>query len=130
MITKYRAVLQSLSSTLALEDMPLSLDARTEPCPVVPPNVGEVHANYLFGDGTDKAIDHLMSPRNGLPIFLLYQELLGSARIAIILMDLGINYMINWKVVVLDPTLLEEEQRRNAPGWWDIIHSYLDTIPM
>ncbi|KAI2465830.1 hypothetical protein F4781DRAFT_435013 [Annulohypoxylon bovei var. microspora] len=82
---------------------------------IVPQNVGEVHANYLFGEAADKRIGHLMSPQNSLPIFTPYEELLDSARIAIVPENLDSTREIDWKVVVLDPTFLEEDSVYSLP---------------
>jgi hypothetical protein len=112
---------------------------------IVPYNIGELNANYLFGPPSDGA-EHLMSPRNGLPMKAAYEEFMDEGSLVLVPAENSNDI----RVVVFEPTpepdlaeingkiltfrndfrpakrylcfafvmTLLRRQRHNVPGWW------------
>ncbi|KAK7398564.1 hypothetical protein QQX98_012042 [Neonectria punicea] len=118
---------------------------------IVPYNIGEVNAEYLFGPTTEKE-GHLMSPHNGIPMLKMHEYALDKGLIAlvpvpdsndvrIILFDTpGENIPDSLKklhgnilsfrndfrpskryLYFLYVTTLLRRQRHEAPKWWKSI---------
>jgi hypothetical protein len=120
-------------------------DSKVRAAHIVPYNIGELNASYLFGPPPD-GVEHLMNPRNGLPMKALYEEhmddgsfvlvpVANSDDIKVVVLKRGIDSdlaAINGKILSFPNdfrpakrylyfafvmTLLRR-QRHDVPGWW------------
>ncbi|KAK4215424.1 hypothetical protein QBC37DRAFT_386344 [Rhypophila decipiens] len=91
---------------------------------LVPYNIGETTATYLFGKAENKHHGHIISEANALPLHTQLEEALDNGQITIVLA----NNDNEWKVVVLDHAFAEayqrlekielDQKRYEVPGWW------------
>ncbi|KAK3362481.1 hypothetical protein B0T25DRAFT_524426, partial [Lasiosphaeria hispida] len=70
---------------------------------IVPYNIGENNATYLFGESTHKD-GHIMCPQNGLPMLKWLEEAFDKGRFTIIPGD----NLDEWKVIMLDEEIADD----------------------
>jgi hypothetical protein len=72
---------------------------------IVPHSILEVNAQYIFGR-KDDCVGHLFDRRNGLLMHANFEEAFEMAQIAIVPTDANDRSCVDFKVVVLDPEVL------------------------
>ncbi|KAM7213654.1 hypothetical protein V8F06_010975 [Rhypophila decipiens] len=80
---------------------------------LVPYNIGETTATYLFGKAENKQHGHIMSEANALPLHTQLEEALDNGQITIVPANDGDE----WKVVVLDRGFAEAYKRLEQLNW-------------